>query len=154
MCVSSWSRSWCASTKDHGGFGRAADHRGNRGGDSAGDKVVDMLDIVQRQVLGETEQKNCGGSTDAAFSGSSSSWTRLLTRPLVCNVRRVVQTLQRTMVFLQLQLSDGFVPDHPGSFRALHDEEFFVIEGSLGVALTRGVLLPGVTPHVDALISG
>ena len=36
------------------------------------------------------------------------------------------------MVFLQLQLSDGFVPGGPGSFRALDDEEFFVIEGSLG----------------------
>ena len=57
LCVSSWSRLWCASTTDHGGFGCAADHGGNRGGDSAGDKVVDMLVIVQRQVLGETEQK-------------------------------------------------------------------------------------------------
>ena len=58
------------------------------------------------------------------------------------------------MVFLQLQLSDGFVPGHPGSFRALDDEEFFVIEVSLGVALTPGVLLPGVRPPVDALIGG
>ena len=48
---------WCASATDHGGFRRAADHGGNHGGDSAGDKVVDMLVIVQRQVLGETEQK-------------------------------------------------------------------------------------------------
>ena len=63
---------------------------------------------------------------------------RLLTRPLVCNVMRVVQTVQKTMMFLQLQLSDGFVPGDPGSFRALDDEEFFVIEGSL-VALTPGV---------------
>ena len=39
-------------------------------------------------------------------------------------------------------------------FRALDDEEFFVIEGSLGVALTPGVLLPGVRPRVDAIISG
>ena len=63
-----------------------------------------------------------------------------MTRPLV--------------VFLELQLSDGFVPGHPGSLRALDDGEFFVIEGSLGVALTPGVLLPGVGPLVDALISG
>ena len=46
----------------------------------------------------------------------------------------------------------------PGSagqvFRALDDEEFFVIEGSLGVALTPGVLLQGVGPPVDATISG
>ena len=52
MCVSSWSRSWCASTTDHGGFLRAADLGENRGGDSVGDKVVEMLVIVQRQVLG------------------------------------------------------------------------------------------------------
>ena len=57
LCASSWSRSWCANATDHGGFRRAADHGGNHGGDSAGDKVVDMLVIVQRQVLGETEQK-------------------------------------------------------------------------------------------------
>ena len=59
--------------------------------------------------------ENCGGSTVAAFSG------------LVCNVRRVVQTVQATVVFLQLQL-----PGHPGSVRALDDEEFFVMEGSWG----------------------
>ena len=64
-----------------------------------------------------------------------------MTHPLVCNV--------------ELQLSDGFVPGDPGSFRALDDEEFFVTEGSLGVALTPGVLLPGgVRPPVEALISG
>ena len=62
--------------------------------------------------------------------------------------------MQKTVVFLQLQLSDGFVPGDPGSSRALDDEEFFVIEGSLGVALTPGVLLPGVRPPVDAMISG
>ena len=62
--------------------------------------------------------------------------------------------MQKTVVFLQLQLSDGFVPRDPGSFRALDDEEFFVIEGSLGVAPTPGVFLPGVRPPVDALISG
>ena len=62
--------------------------------------------------------------------------------------------MQKTVVFLQLQLSDEFVPGHPGSFRALDDEEFFVIECSLGVALTPGVLLPGVRPSVDAIISG
>ena len=62
--------------------------------------------------------------------------------------------MQKTVVFLKLQLSDGFVPGDPGSFRALDDEEFFVIEGFLGVALTPGVLLPGVRPPVDALISG
>ena len=57
LCVSPCSRSWCASTTDHGGFLRAADHGGNCGGDSVGDKVVDIPVIVQRQVLGETEQK-------------------------------------------------------------------------------------------------
>ena len=57
LCASSWGRSWCANATDHGGFRRATDHGGNHGGDSAGDKVVDMLVIVQRQVLGETEQK-------------------------------------------------------------------------------------------------
>ena len=41
-----------------------------------------------------------------------------------------------------------------GFFEALDDEEFFVIEGSLGVALTPGVLLPAVRPPVDATISG
>ena len=40
LCVSSWSRSWCANATDHGGLRRAADHGGNHGGDSAGDKVV------------------------------------------------------------------------------------------------------------------
>ena len=91
----------------------------------------------------------------SALLGSSSSWTRLLTRPLVCNVRCLVQTVQKTVVFLQLQLSDGIVPGQPGRFfRALDDEEFFVIEDSLGVALTPGVLLPGVRPSVDAIISG
>ena len=48
LCVSSWSRSWCASTTDHEGFRRAADDGGNHEGGSAGDKVVDMLVIVQR----------------------------------------------------------------------------------------------------------
>ena len=33
-------------------------------------------------------------------------------------------------------------------FRALDDEEFFVIEGSLGLALTPGVSLSGVGPPV------
>ena len=36
------------------GFRRAADHGGNRGGDSAWDKLVEMLVIVQRQVGGES----------------------------------------------------------------------------------------------------
>ena len=42
------------------------------------------------------------------------------------------------------------VPELSASFRswgALDDEEFFVIEGS-GVALTPGVVLPGVRPRV------
>ena len=108
LCVSSWNRSWCANATDHGGFRRAADHGGNHGGDSAGDKVVDMPAGVQRQVLGETEQK--------------------------------------TEAVPQLQLSDGFVPGQPGRF---FEPSFFVIEGSLGVALTPGVLLPGVRPPVD-----
>ena len=116
LCVSSWSRSWCANATDHGGFRRAADHGGNHGGDSAGDKVVDMLVIVQRQVLGETEQKTERRFRSSALTGSSSSWTRLLTRPLVCNVRCLVQTVQKTVEFLQLQLSDGFVPGQPGRF--------------------------------------
>ena len=43
-----------------------------------------------------------------------------------------------------------FVPELSASFRswgALDDEEFFVIEG-WGVALTPGVVLPGVRPPV------
>ena len=108
--------------------------------DSAGDKVVDMLVIVQRQVLGETAEI-CVGST-VAFSGSSSSWTRLLTRPLVCNVRRVVQIGQKTVEFLQLQLSDGFVPGHPGSFRAFDDEEFLRHRGLRGGGADAGSFTP------------
>ena len=116
LCVSSLSRSWCANATDHGGFRRAADHGGNHGGDSAGDKVVDMLVIVQRQVLGETEQKTEEVPQFRSLLRSSSSWSRLLTRPLVCNIRCLVQTVQKTVVFLQIQLSDEFVPGQPGRF--------------------------------------
>ena len=85
------------------------------------DKVVDTLVIVQRQVLGETEQKNVEVHS-CSFVEVVQFLDRLLTRPLVCNVMRVVQTVQKTVVFLQLQLSDGFVPGDPGSFQALDDE--------------------------------
>ena len=108
LCVSSWSRSWCANATDHRGFRRATDRGGNHGDDSAGDKVVDMLVIVQRQVLGETEQKTEEVPKFRSL-GSSSSWTRLLTRPLVCNVRCLVQTVQ-------IQLSDEFVLGQLGRF--------------------------------------
>ena len=43
--------------------------------------------------------------------------TRLSTCSLLCNDRRVIQTVQKTVVFLQLQLSDEFVLGHTGSFR-------------------------------------
>ena len=96
LCASSWGRSWCANATDHGGFRRVADHGGNHGGDSAGDKVVDIVVIVQRQVLGETEQKTVEvpqfrSSTGAVLGG--------------CRHARVVldkcmiQTVQKTAEF-------------------------------------------------------
>ena len=126
---------------DHGGFRRAADNGGNHGGDSGGDKVVDMLVIVQRQVLGETAQK-----TEEVPQFRSLGVVQFLDK--------VVDTpagVQRQVLGPDCAENRGVSADTalgrvcPGSagqvFRALDDEEFFVIEGSLGVALTLGVLL-------------
>ena len=113
MCVSSWNRSWCASTTDHGGFLRAADHGGNRGGDSAGDKVVDMLVIAQRQVLGETEQKTVEvpqlqlsrgrpflgqGCRHARSCATSGAWSRLSENHRDSTVVQQVQFFSKSIV--------------------------------------------------------
>ena len=65
-----------------------------------GDSQVQFLDRLGHARCCATTStwrdraENCGGSAVAAFSGSSIPWTRLLTRPLVCNVRLVVQTVR------------------------------------------------------------
>ena len=128
-------------TTDHGGFLRAADHGGNCGGDSAGDKDVDMLFIVQRQ-LGETEQKTV-------------EVPQFRSHGVVQFLDKVVDTpagVQRQVLGSDSAENRGVsavaalgrvCPGSAGQvFRALDDEEFFVIEGSLGVALT-----PGVSPR-------
>ena len=115
LCVSSWNRSWCANATDHGGFRHAADHGGNHGGDSAGDKVVDMLVIVQRQVLGRQSRK-LRRFRSSALLGSSQLLDKVVDAPAGVQRRCLVQTVQKTVVFLQLQLSDGIVPGQPGRF--------------------------------------
>ena len=154
MCVSSGNRSWCANATDHGRFRRAADHGGNHGGDSAGDKVVDMLVIVQRQVLGETEQK-----TEEVLQFRSLGVVQFLDKVVDTPAHVQCQVLGPDCAENRgVSAVAALGRDCPGSarqvFGALDDEEFFVIEGSLGVALTPGVLLPGVRPLVDAKISG
>ena len=72
----------------------------------------------------------------------------------MCKVRYLVQTVQKTVVFLQVQLSDGFLRVSRAGFRALDDEEVLRHSRAPWVALTLGVLLPGVRPPVDATISG
>ena len=66
LCVSSWSRLWCANATDHGGFRRAADHGGNHGGDSAGDKVVDMPVVCNDRCWVVQGAENCEGPAVAA----------------------------------------------------------------------------------------
>ena len=132
LCVSSWSRSWCARYHRSWRFLRAADHgRKLCGGDSAGDKDVDMLVIVQRQVLGDTEQKTV-------------EVPQFRSHGVVQFLDKVVDTptgVQRQVLGSDSAENRGVsavaalgrvCPGSAGQvFRALDDEEFFVIEGSL-----------------------
>ena len=136
LCVSSWSRSWCANATDHGGFRRAADHGGNHGGDV----------IVQRQVLGETEQK-------------TEEVPQFRSHGVVQFLDKVVDTppgVQRQVLGSDCRKPWCFCScsSRTGLSRVSFEPSMFVIEGFLGVALTPGVLLLGVRPPVDATISG
>ena len=108
------------------GFRRAADHGGNRGGDSAGDKVVDMLVIVQRHKLWRFH--SCSFLIVVQFLDKvvdTPAGVQRQARGPDCAENRGVS---------EVTALGQFVPGHPGSFRALDDEEFFVIEGSWGAA--------------------
>ena len=143
LCVSSWSRSWCPMPQIMEVFVVPPIMEEIMEVIQLGTKLLTCSLLCNDKCLGRQSRK-LRRFRSSALLGSSSSWTRLLTRPLVCNVRCLVQTVQKTVVFLQIQLSDEFVPGQPGRF----------FEPSMIVALTPGVLLPGVRPLVVATISG
>ena len=170
---------WCASATDHGLRGgdsacaclSGADRgvpmpqimevfvvppitEGNHGGDSAGDKVVDMLVIVQRQVLGETEQKTAEVPQFRSL-GVVQFLDKVVDTPAGVQPRVFGPDCAENRDVSAVAALARVCPGSAGQvFGALDDEEFFIIEGSLGVALTPGVLVPGVRPPVDATISG
>ena len=152
-------RSWCASATDHGRCG--GDSSCARGADR-GVPVPEVFVVPQitEEIVEVTQPGTrlstcsllcndkcwgdraeiCGGSTVAAFSRSSSSWTRLLT---LCNVQargpdcaefRGDSTVQ-VQFFQQVHFLSRVIQ---AGFSALDHQEFLVIEGS-GVGADAGL---------------
>ena len=119
-----------------------------------GTKLLTCSLLRNEKCLGRQSRK-LRRFRSSALLGSSSSWTRLLTRPLVCNVRCLGPDCAENRGVSADTALGRVCPGSAGQvFRALDYKEFFVIEGSLGVALTLEVELPGVRPPVVATISG
>ena len=153
-------RSWCASATDHGRCGEDSACACLRGADR-GVPVPQIMEVffvpqITEEIV-EVIQPGTRVSTCSLLCNDKclGRQSRKLWKFHSCSLLEVVQSLDKvvdTPAGVQrhargpdcaenrgvsaVAALDGFVPGDPGSFRALDDEEFFVIEGSLGVALT------------------